>query len=135
MARVSGLDIAVIWTYLPGLMALMLVLAFYTLAAELLPNRWWALAATLAQFAVFMELDFRTSPYPNVMTKALLWVGLAAALRYAWRGDKWGLAVAGTVAFALASVHIFAIELYLISLAAYAAVAVLLAYWRRHFLD
>lgn len=80
IARLSGLDIVVVWALLPALMALLLVLAFYMLATVLLQSRWWALAATVVQFTLFMDMDFRTSLYPNVITMAMLWTGLAAAV-------------------------------------------------------
>ena len=132
VAKLSGLDVVVLWTLLPPLMALLLVLAFYTFAAVLFQNRWWALAATVLHFALFMGMDFRTSAYPNVITKAMLWMGLAAAFRYLSLGDRRGLAFAGAMAFTLASIHIFAIQLYLVSLGAMAAAAVLLFRWRPH---
>jgi hypothetical protein len=132
VAKASGLDIVTVWTLLPPLMALLLVLAFYTLAVVLFQNRWWALAATVIQFTLFVNMDFRTSLYPNVISKALLWVALAAAFRYLSDGDRRGFAVAGVVAFSLASVHMFAVELYLLSLVVLAAAAALLVRWRSH---
>ncbi len=129
VAKLSGLDIVVVWTLLPSLMALLLVLAFYTLATVLLRNPWWALAATVLQFVLFMDMDFRTSLYPNVIAKAMLWMGLAAAFRYAWQGDRRGLAIAGAMAFAMSAIHIFLVELYLASLGVFAVAVLLLVRW------
>ena len=132
IAKMSGLDLVVVWTYLPPLMAVFLVLAFYTLAAVVLQYRWWALAATAVQFVVFFNMDFRTSPYPNVIVSAILWVGLAGAFRFAWQGDRRGFVAAGLMAFTLAAVHLFALELYMLSLGVFAGAALLLVLWRRH---
>ncbi|MFQ5872789.1 MAG: hypothetical protein ACE5JL_03175 [Dehalococcoidia bacterium] len=131
VGRLSDLDIAFIWAYLPPGMAILLVLSFYSFAAVLFKNGWWAFWATVVNFVVLFQLDFRNSPYPNIISLAILWTALMMAFHYLETRDRKALAIAWAGGFTLAAVHLFTFELFILSIAAYVGAALLVLYWRR----
>ena len=131
ISRISDLNIVPIWGYLPAATAILLITSFYSFAFVLLKNHWWAFLATLIQFAVLFQMDFRASVYPNTISLTILWIVLACALRYLEAGDKKSLLMVWVGGLTLAAVHLFAFEMFALSIGALLVTTLILLYWQR----
>lgn len=119
VSNIGEIDPVFLFDQLPPAMVILLALAFFSLARVLLKNPWWALAASLVQFIVVFQLDFRTSPYPNVMSFVVLWTALLVLFKLLESGERKGLFIVGALGFALAGLHLFTFELLILSIVGY----------------
>ena len=119
VSNIGEIDPVFLFDQLPPAMVILLALAFFSFARVLLKNPWWALAATLVQFIVVFQLDFRTSPYPNIISFVVLWTALLVLFKLLESGERKGLLIVGASGFALAGLHLFTFELLILSIVGY----------------
>ena len=119
VSNIGEIDPIFLFDQLPPAMVILLGLAFFSFARVLLRNPWWALAATLVQFIVVFQLDFRTSPYPNIISFVVLWTALLVLFKLLQSGERRGLLMVGALGFALAGLHLFTFELLILSIVGY----------------
>ncbi len=120
LSSFSGTDITRIWLYLPALLTPVYILSFYAFASDLFRNCKLAALVTVLYFVLHHKLDFRFLSRPNRMSFAILWIALLFTLRYLETGKKKYLCLASVLGFVLSTVHLFAIELFLLSISSYA---------------
>ena len=119
VSNIGEIDPVFLFDQLPPAMVILLALAFFSFACVLLRNPWWALAATFVQFIVVFQLDFRTSPYPNIMSFVVLWTALLVLFKVLESRERKGLLIVGALGFALAGLHLFTFELLILSIVGY----------------
>ena len=120
LSSFSGMDITRIWLYLPALLTPVYILSFYAFASSLFRNYKLAALVTVLYFILHHKLDFRFLSRPNRISFAILWIALLFTFRYLDTGKKKYLCLASVLGFVLSAIHLFTIELFLLSIASYA---------------
>jgi hypothetical protein len=120
LSSLAGMDITRIWLYLPALLTPVYIFAFQAFASALLKNHRLAALVTVLHFLLHQKLDFRSLPRPNRISLAVLWIALLFTLKYLDTGKKRYLCLASVLGFVLSTLHLFTIELFLLSISSYA---------------
>jgi hypothetical protein len=114
VARLSGLDPAVVWTGLNVLGAIVLVSAFYALVKRLVGPGRPALIGTFAYMVLNQFVDFRAGAYPNRISIALVFFAMMCLVDLLDRPSCWAAVTAVVAGVAVSAMHVGSAELYLL---------------------
>ena len=116
----SGVDFTWIWFYLPTILVLVLILAFYSFTAGLFRDQSQAVLVTILYFLLEYNLDFRMIGQPNRIGFALLWTALLFFVRYLDTAKARFLGLTSLLGLVLATLHFTVFEFLLVFIGAYA---------------
>jgi hypothetical protein len=123
------------WIALTAFGAAFTVLAFAAFARELTRSTPAAIAATSLYIVLWLDLDMRTSGYPNRIAPGLVWLSLVFLVRFARapRKESWReIAIAALLAVAAGSVHSGMAPFLIVIVGITFGAAALAALWRRN---
>ena len=135
LSSFSGMDITRIWLYLPALLTPVYILSFHAFASTLFKNHKLTAFVTVLYFILHHKLDFRLVTKANRISLAIVWIALLFTLKYLDTGKKKYLCLAAALGFVLSTVHLFTIELFLLSISSYALFRFLFRLKKRVFSD
>lgn len=124
VARLTGMDMAALFSGWTVLGALVLALAFHALARRVTPVRWAAAVATAGYLVAGWYLDFRAAGYPNRVSIALILLGVLALTEAFEKPSVVAATAVATVLVATSAMHVGNAEFLFI---AGAAVALMVA--------
>lgn len=123
------------WTALTVFGAAFTVLAFAALAREVTQSTAASIAATLLFIVLWLDLDMRTSAYPNRFAPGLVWLCLVFLVRFSRRPDRgsWpDVAVAALLGVAAGTVHSGMSPFLVVIVPTAFGTAAVVALWRRN---
>jgi hypothetical protein len=106
VSRVTRLDVMWLWPGATAVGAAMTLLAFWVLCRRVGANRFGAGVGTGVFFVIGLMLDMRWFAYPNRMSLALVFLGLAAFAALLEKASAADVALAIAAGFAAISLHL-----------------------------
>jgi hypothetical protein len=119
-SRLTTVDMAVLWSGLTVVGAVVIVCAFYALVRRLAPVEWAASVGVAAYVVCNQFLDFRASAYPNRISIAVVFLGILCLVELLEKPSRTAAASAIAAGVAVAALHVGNAEFYLIAGAAMA---------------
>lgn len=114
ISRLSGTDVATGYASLTAFGAALVILAFWTLAHELLSSPRIADLATVGYVIGAWFTDFRAFAYPKQLSLGLAFIAIALIVRLARGRDGYTFASLGAVGFGTLAMHLGSAELVLL---------------------
>jgi hypothetical protein len=131
-SRVTHLDVLTLWPSLTALGAVILVLGFWSLAAEVAGSARAASVATVSMIVAMYLADFRELAYPGFISRGLLFIAIWAMVRALWKPSAVAALAIALLGSGAVAVHLGTAEMYFLAAAALVLVGTIAAVqeWR-----